>query len=163
DGRNAVFLIAGTALALASPGVAAHGFGQRFDLPLPLWLWLLGAGATIVLSFAVIAIFVRGHGIGTDYPRFDLLQFAAIRWVASPPRVTMIRVVAVILFIVTIWAGFFGVQSPYSNLITTMVWVVWWVGFAFVCALVGDLWTLLNPLPTVFGWGEALYAALTCG
>lgn len=36
-------------------------------------------------------------------------------------------------------------QDPYRNLITTMVWVTWWVGFAFVCALVGDLWAAANP------------------
>jgi hypothetical protein len=31
-----------------------------------------------------------------------------------------------------------------------MVWVIWWVGFAFVCALVGNLWALLNPLRILF-------------
>jgi len=31
------------------------------------------------------------------------------------------------------------------------VWVVWWVGFAFACALLGDLWRPLNPLATLFG------------
>lgn len=25
------------------------------------------------------------------------------------------------------------------------VWVVWWVGMAFVCAFVGDIWALVNP------------------
>src|SRR5262249_12238073 len=39
---------------------------------------------------------------------------------------------------------------PYRNLITTMVWVTWWVGFAFVCALVGDLWALASPLGIPF-------------
>src|SRR6185369_8679729 len=103
---------------------AAHGFGQRFDLPLPLWLWVVGAGATIVLSFVVIAIFVRERRFGTGYPHVNLLQFAAIRRIPFPAIVTIIRLLAVMLFIVTIAAGFFGVQSPYSNLITTMVWVV---------------------------------------
>ena len=163
EARIAVFPFAGAALALAAPPAAAHGFGQRFDLPLPLWLWVLGAGATIVLSFIVIAIFVRERRIGTDYPRLDLLQFAPVRWVAHPTIVAIIRLFAAIVFVVAICAGFFGVQSAYSNLVTTMVWIVWWVGFAFVCALVGDLWALLNPLRTIFAWGEALYAALAGG
>ena len=51
-----------------SPGVA-HGFGQRFDLPLPLWLWLTGAGATIVLTFALVAVFLRKTVSAGDYPR----------------------------------------------------------------------------------------------
>ncbi len=116
-----------------------------------------------MLSFIVIAIFVRESRFGTDYPRLDLLRFAPVRWVAHPTIVAFIRLFAAFLFVVAICAGFFGVQSPYSNLITTMVWIVWWVGFAFVCALVGDLWALLNPLRTLFAWGEALYATLAGG
>ena len=34
------------ATAVSSP-LYAHGFGQRYDLPIPLWLYLLGAGATV--------------------------------------------------------------------------------------------------------------------
>src|SRR5258706_2941020 len=44
-----------------------------------------------------------------------------------------------------------------------MVWVVWWVGVAFFCALIGDLWTLINPWRTVFAWAEAAYARVTRG
>ena len=32
----------------------AHGFGERYDLPVPLWLYVGGAGATVALSFVVI-------------------------------------------------------------------------------------------------------------
>jgi hypothetical protein len=147
-------------LAFAASPAAAHGFGQRFDLPLPLWLWVTGAGATIVLTFAAIALFVRAGSFGTDYPRVDLLRFAPFRWIERPWIVAFVRLLAALLFSVTICAGFFGAQSPYANLITTMVWVVWWVGFAFVCALVGDLWALVNPLRTLFAWGKALHATL---
>ena len=58
---------------LASPA-AAHGFGQRYDLPLPLGLWVLGAGATIVLTFAVTALYLRETSIqiGTDRPAFAI-------------------------------------------------------------------------------------------
>src|SRR5712691_3231580 len=45
-----------TAVALASPA-GAHGFGQRYDLPLPLSLYLFGTSAAIVLSFVVIGLF----------------------------------------------------------------------------------------------------------
>ena len=61
------------------------------------------------------------------------------------------------MFALTIGAGLFGAQSPYANLIVTMVWIVWWVGFAFVCALVGNVWALLNPLRTIFCWAEDAY------
>jgi hypothetical protein len=53
-------------------------------------------------------------------------------------------------FLLTAWAGIAGSQDPYRNLAVTMIWVVWWVGFAFVCALLGDLWALASPLRTLF-------------
>jgi len=129
---------------------AAHGFGQRFDLPLPLWLWVTGAGATIVLSFVIVALFVR------ETPPLDAaarlpLRLSGVRWIGS-----VARAAAVALFLLALVAGFFGAQDPYRNLIVTMVWVVWWVGFAFACALIGDLWRPLNPLATLFGWLERL-------
>jgi hypothetical protein len=44
-----------------------------------------------------------------------------------------------------------------------MVWAIWWVGMAYVSALLGDLWALVNPLDTLFAWAEALWARLRPG
>ena len=43
--------------ALAAQPVYAHGFGERYDLPVPLEYYLLGAAATVALSFVVIGVF----------------------------------------------------------------------------------------------------------
>jgi hypothetical protein len=51
----------------------------------------------------------------------------------------MVRLIAVMVFVLALCAGFFGVQSPYSNLLTTLVWVVWWVGFAFSAILLASV------------------------
>jgi hypothetical protein len=45
---------------LAGPA-AAHGFGQRYDLPLPLSFYIWGAGATVALSFVGFALFLRAE------------------------------------------------------------------------------------------------------
>ena len=132
-------------LCAASPA-AGHGFGQRFDLPLPLPLWIAGAGATIVLTFAAVAFFARSRSASAGYPRVVLLRRAPAAWIAA------VRIAAVALFVLTLCAGFFGAQDPYRNLAVTMVWVIWWVGLAFVCALVGDLWALANPLAALHAW-----------
>jgi hypothetical protein len=150
------------AFLLASPA-DAHGFGQRFDLPLPLWLWLTGAGTTIVLTFVVMALFVKERAADASYPHLDLYRFAPVRFAAHRGLLEIVRAVAVALFVVTVCAGFFGNQDPYSNLAPTMVWIVWWVGLAFVCALIGDLWRVVNPLRTLYGWAEAAYGAGTRG
>src|SRR5437879_11646664 len=52
-------VIALVCFACGSSAALAHGFGQRFDLPLPLAFWLAGAGATIVLTFVLVALFSR--------------------------------------------------------------------------------------------------------
>jgi hypothetical protein len=150
-------------LACATRATSAHGFGQRFDLPLPLWLWLTGAGTTIVLTFAVIALFVHEQTFDAECPRLNLTRFGFFRAIAHPAVIALLRLLAVALFVLILCTGAFGVQSPYTNLITTMVWVVWWVGFAFVCALIGDAWALANPLRTIFVYGEALHGRLTRG
>ena len=104
---------------------------------------MTGAGATIVLTFAAMALFFSNTQV---VPRR-----AGPRILSVSPIVTRaIRAVALAVFVVTVLAGFIGAQDPYRNLITTMVWVTWWVGFAFVCALVGDLWALASPLRIPF-------------
>ncbi|MCL0105217.1 hypothetical protein M1N90_00465 [Dehalococcoidia bacterium] len=40
---------------LAVPSVSAHGFGERYDLPVPLDYFVVGAAATVALSFLIIA------------------------------------------------------------------------------------------------------------
>lgn len=58
--------------------------------------------------------------------------------------------IAAALFILALCAGFFGNPDAYRNLIVTAVWVVWWVGLAFVCALVGDLWEVIDPVRSLY-------------
>ncbi len=137
-------------MACAAAAAHAHGFGQRFDLPLPLWLWLTGAGATLVLTFAALALFARQRDFGTAFLRsIDLLRFSALHRVAHPLAIVL-RTLCCALFVLTLAAGFFGNPDAYANLIVTMVWVLWWVGMAFFCALVGDLWEVVNPLPAMY-------------
>lgn len=143
-----------TVLALGAPWAAgtanAHGFGQRFDLPLPLWLWLTGAGATIVLTFVALALFARRPDFGSGFLRsVDLLRFAPLRRMAHPLAMVL-RALGCALFALSLATGFFGHPDAYANLIVTMVWVLWWVGMAFLCALVGDLWEIVNPLPALY-------------
>lgn len=103
-----------------------------------------------MLSFVALALFARQRDFGTAFLRsVDLLRFSLLRRVAHPLAVVL-RTIACALFVLTLAAGFFGNPDAYANLIVTMVWVLWWVGMAFFCALVGDLWELVDPLPTLY-------------
>ena len=52
----------GVVLLMMAGEACAHGFGQRYDLPLPLWLYLWGAGAAVAVSFVFLAFFRREFG-----------------------------------------------------------------------------------------------------
>ena len=67
------------------------------------------------------------------------------------------RLVSVGLLALVLAASLVGDQTPTRNLAPTAIWVAWWVGLAYVSALVGNLWAVVNPWSAVFGWGEALF------
>ena len=142
--------------ALASPA-SAHGFGQRYDLPLPLYLYLYGTAAVVVVTFVLVALFVRRTGGTTRRPRLDLLGYAPGKIIAHPGIILLLKLVAAGLFVVTVAAGFIGDQNPYRNIAPTMVWIIVWVGVAYVSAFVGDLWALINPWATIFDAAAWLY------
>jgi hypothetical protein len=128
----------------------------RYDLPLPLPLWLAAAGLTVGLSFLIFALVLRRRVGGPAYVRFDLLRLPVARTLAHPLTLAALRVLAVSVFVVLIAAGLFGTSDPFRNLAPAFVWIVWWVGFAYLSALVGDLWAVLNPWKALYLWAEAL-------
>lgn len=137
--------------------VYAHGFGERYDLPVPLWLYITGAGATVALSFVVIGYFIRGTaGVG-DYPRLNLFRWPIGRALGHPALMMPLKIAVVFLLGLVVAAGVVGKSEPTDNIAPTMVWVIWWVGLAYVSALVGDFWVFLNPWKNIFLWTERLY------
>lgn len=150
----AVLLLAG-----AAP-VEAHGFGQRYDLPVPLGLYLSGAAAAVAFSFLLLGLFLR-HAPGLHaYPRVNLLRWPVVRLLAHPAVLLGAKAASVALFSLFLLAGLIGDPQPMRNLAPTLAWVIWWVGLSYVSALAGDLWTLINPWRATFGWSEALYRRL---
>ncbi len=150
--------------ALVTTGPAhAHGFGARYDLPIPLSLYLAGAGFTVAVSFVMLAAFMRSAPRSGEHWRLDLTRTAGGRFLVAPGFLLACRTLAVALFLVVVAAGLFGVQSPLKNIAPVMVWAIWWVGMAYISALLGDLWALVNPLDTLFAWAEVLYARIRPG
>ena len=139
----------------------AHGFGQRYDLPVPLWLYLYGAAGAVLLSFVVFGLFVGGQEATRGYPRLNLLRFGLFRsTLASRPFVSGLRIISMALFGLVILTGLFGNQTAVLNLAPTMVWVIFWVGLSLFVALFGNLWALVNPLKVVFEWADGLLRRL---
>jgi hypothetical protein len=147
----------GSALLALAPGEAlAHGFGQRYDLPVPLWLWAAAAAAAVALSFAIIGLFVKASPGVHGYWRLNLLRTPLGRALADRRLRLAARLISVGVLVLVLAASLAGDQSPTRNITPTLVWVAWWVGFAYLSALVGNVWAWLNPWAALFAWAEAV-------
>ncbi len=147
---------------LAPPGQAlAHGLGQSQNLPLPFWLYLFAAGAVVLLSFVQITLLVSERHALARYPCLDLLQIGSLRAILTNKALLFgLRLVSVTLFLGVILSGLLGQQAPSANFAPTFVWIIWWVGFSFFTAFVGNLWPLVNPWKVLFEWAEGLASLL---
>jgi hypothetical protein len=152
-------LLAWASGALVATPAQAHGFGQRYDLPIPLSFYVFGAGATVALSFVMAAMFLRAARLPDAYPHLLLLRSASSRQWACRQAIVA-RTLAAAYFILMIAAGLFGAQTPLRNIIVVSVWIVGWVAISLCSALVGDVWRVLNPWDTLFAAVERIHARL---
>ncbi len=132
----------GWLLLVAAGSVCAHGFDERYDLPVPLGWVVVGACAVVALSFAVAALFARGG----PQPQRRGLELPVPRAVALG-----MRALGLLLFSVALAAALWGTRDPLMNLAPTLVWIVTWLGMAFASALLGGVWTLLDPWRSIAG------------
>jgi hypothetical protein len=151
--RRLLLATGGLTLILFPLSLLAHGFAQRYDLPVPLTLYMTGAALAVAFSFVIVAVFIRGEHTVETYPRLNLLQFSAGRLLAHPVLVNALRLLSVATLVLIVVAGYIGDQNPFKNIVPTTVWVIWWVGFAYIAGLLGNLWAVINP------W-NAMYAAV---
>jgi len=145
-------IITGAGAGLWALPAAAHAFGQRYDLPLPLDLYLGGAGAAVALSFIIAALFVRRRAKTTGATGIDLAGTTLGRVVMGPVPVAVLQALSLALFALVLAAGFLGTDSTTKNFAPTFVWVVWWVGMAYVAALLCNLWDLVCPWAILHRW-----------
>jgi hypothetical protein len=105
----------------------------------------------VALSFVLAVVFARrGPAIGALGPG------GARRAIAVPAALRIaLRIAALALFAITVFAAFAGIAEPMMNLAPTMVWIVWWVGLSLVVACIGDIWPLLDPWATLFDAADA--------
>ncbi|MQF48768.1 hypothetical protein FIM08_02555 [SAR202 cluster bacterium AC-647-N09_OGT_505m] len=161
--RPLLILFAVAGATMARPAYA-HGFGERYDLPVPLEYYLAGAGAVVALSFVLIALFVgRTQGLNS-YWRLNLLSYSPLAQIIDARLVTFsIKLGSVFIFLLIIATGIWGDQQPSSNFSPTFIWVIWWVGMGFFIALVGNVWALVNPWSIIYSWAIGLYRRLRPG
>ncbi|HXV23060.1 MAG TPA: hypothetical protein VED46_02260 [Alphaproteobacteria bacterium] len=143
-------------LICARPGAAlAHALPDRYELPIPLDLYLGAAGLAVGFSFVLLAACLRARP--QDYPRIDLSRIPVFRLCSALLR-GILRAIGLGAFLLVLVAGLFGDQRGLRNIAPVLIWVIWWVGLAFLCALIGNAWRHLNPWRTLFDIVEGIRA-----
>lgn len=145
--------IAASAILLAQPA-AAHGVGERSDLPLPLGFFTWGAGIALVLSFAALRVLwprPRLDDAASGRPLPERIQSLV------PAGALVLRVVGMAAYIIVLTAAWFGLDTPAANIAPVALFVVFWVGLPIAAAVLGDVWAAANPFDTIAGVGERLF------
>ncbi|HUA12724.1 MAG TPA: fenitrothion hydrolase [Solirubrobacteraceae bacterium] len=136
--RAALCALGAAGALLVSPAPAlAHGIIGKPDLPVPRWLFAWAAAVVLIVSFVALSVMWRR-------PR---LQNVIAHRVAGLPGLLRpaCGAVGLFFFCLTVYAGLAGEQVlPPSNIAPTMVYALFWVGFAFA-SLFGDVFRAFNP------------------
>ena len=98
-----------------------------------------------MISFVLIGKFVSQSGSNFSYPKLDASKLAHADFFTSDSSNFLIKVASVLIFIVTLSAGFLGPKIATTNFATLFVWIIFWLGLTYFIALFGNIWSVANP------------------
>ncbi len=58
----------------------------------------------------------------------------------------------VLIYLLVIFTGLFGVQVSTGNFATVITWIIWWAAIVFTFVFVGRLWCLMCPFSAMAEW-----------
>lgn len=135
----AAALLIATVPALAD----AHSFGKLYNLPVPFWMYVYGAAAALLLSFLVVGFFVSAHSDAQSETTRELRGM--LRFLQRIRILPALKILSVFLLLLCVLTGFFGNLDPYRNFNMTFFWVIFVLGFSYLCAFIGDVYAAINP------------------
>ncbi|MDA9865288.1 hypothetical protein N9C96_01290 [bacterium] len=116
----------------------AHASDQSFVLLLPTGAYTAAGVTAVVLTVAALFL-VPERWTRTAFAHRSLAD-------RNAPRTTMITSLASFIVLAALVAlGFAGPRSPLENLLPLTFWTLGWVALVSLCAVMGNLWTWLNP------------------
>ncbi len=142
--RNALALLAGAAggpaLLLAWPGVAlAHQLNEKYQAPLPLAIYVGGAAFAVAMSFVFVILrnAPAPRAEATETPR------TAPRWLRLA-----LNAMGLIGWLWIVAQTFFGGAGD-GDVASLFLWVYGWVALALISALIGPVWSWIDPFSTI--------------
>jgi len=153
---RAVFFLVLT--CLLPDAAQAHSFEVPYILPIPLWIYMYACMAMLVISFAAIGYYsATPVTVTSPAPSSGGTGVQDYSGAIGRSVILVLRIGAVGLLFLTIAAGFIGTKDPMTNINMTLFWVVFLLGFAYLTAIVGDVFAIINP------WDTMLDICETCG
>lgn len=123
------------------PGLAAaHSFGQLYTLPVPFWLYAWTAAAALIVSFLIAGIFLTTGGPAPATPRQRDFPHRLPAWLWRA-----LQALSLAGLLICMATGLFGTRQSYANLNMTFFWIVFVLGYAYLTAVIGNLYALINP------------------
>ncbi len=128
--------------------LVAHGIGGRLDLPVPLTFFAAGAAAVLILTFLALA---------TLWPRPRLQDGPRLQATGRTIPLGFLNVLGVVGLLLVIVAGIStlargGDELGTRNIGPILLWVYFWLVVPFLGALLGNLYTGINPWRTISAW-----------
>jgi hypothetical protein len=137
--RLGMAAIAVAILLVFSSEALAHAGERAHIMILPTGYYLAGGAIAVALSFFLLTVIPPGPLDRLVRMRAELLALPV--WLRLPGSV-----LAFVLVLFLLFAGFAGSRDPLSNPLPLMVWTVFWVGLTLLQGLFGNLWWWINPL-----------------
>jgi hypothetical protein len=142
--RVTAALTAPILLYLFPQAVLAHQLNERYEAPLPLIAYVVGAALAVAMSF----LFVMLRKSPTPPPIGQ-----PVRIIGAPRHVPGwlrygIQGVGLLAWLWIVVQTVFGGNGD-GDVGSLFLWVYGWVGLALLSALLGPIWTWLNPFATI--------------
>ena len=116
-------------------------------------MYLYGGAAAIIVSFLIIGYFTNKAGTGLTYPTKALSN---LNFLIKKPAINVLKGISVFLFLFTILTGLIGEDSPYSNFNMTFFWIIFVLGFSYLTAFIGNIYTFINPFKVLVEYFEQI-------
>jgi hypothetical protein len=139
-------VVAVIAAACLPEAVLAHSLGGRLSSPLPFVAYLGGAAVAVALSFFFVAISDAGPPREVD----DRPGRTLPRWARL-----LLRAIGLVGWLWIVAQTLIGVSGE-ADVSYLFVWIYGWVGLAIVSALIGPLWSLVDPFSSLYDIGALL-------
>lgn len=148
--RRIAIILSGLNLLFLPQITLAHSFGRLYNLPVPFWIYLYGGAGAMLVSFLFIGYFFNERRENFSYPKIDLSKYNFFKF--KNWFLILLKVASLTLFLFTILTGLLGMNSAYSNFNMTFFWVIFLLGLTYLTALVGNIYSVVNPWKILTDW-----------